>query len=108
MSQKNLKSSSHKAKRSRGRNRNRWPIWLALGGVILLAIGFFAYWRGNSSPKAAIEVVGSPSLKVDKEEVNLGDVKLGKTVEVSFQLTNVGDKTLRFTKAPTIEVKEGC
>jgi len=33
---------------------------------------------------------------------------LGKTVEVSFLLTNVGDKTLQFTQAPTIEVKEGC
>lgn len=108
MSQKKMNSTPNKRKRGRNRNRSSWPIWAALGGVILLAIGFFAYWRGNSAPEAAIEVNGSPSLKVDKEEVNLGDVKLGKTVEVSFQLTNVGDKNLQFTKAPTIEVKEGC
>jgi hypothetical protein len=29
-------------------------------------------------------------------------------VEVSFQLTNVGDQALRFSKAPYIEVLEGC
>jgi len=108
MSQKNLKSLPNKSKRSRSRNRNQWPVWLALGGVILVAIAVFAVLGGNSAPKAAIEVGGSPRLKVNKEEVNLGDVKLGKTVEVSFLLTNVGDKTLQFTQAPTIEVKEGC
>jgi hypothetical protein len=47
-------------------------------------------------------------LKVDKEKVDLGDVKLGQTVMVSFQLTNLGDKTLKFTKAPYVEVLEGC
>jgi hypothetical protein len=45
---------------------------------------------------------------VDKEKVDLGEVKLGKTVEVSFELTNVGDQTLRFSEQPFIEVKEGC
>ena len=108
MSQKNLKSTPNKSKRNRGRNQTPWPIWATLGGVILVAIAVFVVSRGNSSPKAAIEVTGSPSLKVDKEEVNLGEVKLGKTVEVSFLLTNVGDMTLKFTEAPTIEVKEGC
>jgi hypothetical protein len=65
--------------------------------------------RGNSSgTKAAIEVNGAPSIKVDKEQVDLGDVKLGKTVEVTFKVTNVGDQTLRFQEQPYIEVVEGC
>jgi hypothetical protein len=45
---------------------------------------------------------------VDQEKVDLGIVKLGQTVDVKFKLTNVGDQTLRFSKAPYIEVLEGC
>jgi hypothetical protein len=29
-------------------------------------------------------------------------------VQVEYQLTNVGDKPLRFTQDPYIEVVEGC
>jgi hypothetical protein len=75
---------------------------------LLLVFAFvFAYTEPWKS-KAKLEVTGSPSLKVDQEKVDLGNVKLGRTVEVSFQLTNVGDQTLRFKEPPTIEVKEGC
>jgi hypothetical protein len=65
-------------------------------------------FRKPAASLAAIEVKGSPSLKVDQEKIDLGDVKLGKTVEVTFMLTNVGDQPLRFSKAPYIEVAEGC
>ena len=51
---------------------------------------------------------GAPSLKVDQDKVDLGDVPLGKTVTVSFQLSNVGDQPLRFNQAPYVEVVEGC
>ena len=82
---------------------------LAAGGlVIILAVVFAINQSSKPKPKAAIEVTGSPSLKVDKEIVDLGEKKLGQQVKVSFQLTNVGDQPLRFTSAPTIEVKEGC
>ena len=45
---------------------------------------------------------------MNQEKVDLGNVKLGQTVEVKFTLTNVGDKTLRFSKTPYVEVLEGC
>ncbi|OGN91004.1 MAG: hypothetical protein A2Y88_09705 [Chloroflexi bacterium RBG_13_48_10] len=93
------------------KNRNKklpWPIIILFGGGLLLLIGAFLVF--NKPTEAGVVVVGadSPSLKVDKEKVDLGDVKLGQTVMVSFQLTNQGDKTLKFTKAPYIEVLEGC
>lgn len=92
----------------RSKQRTHWPLLLLIGGGLLLIAGaVFAFTR-PSQPKAPIEVTGAPSLKVDREEVNLGDVKLGQTVEVSFQLNNVGDQTLRFSEAPYIEIKEGC
>ena len=80
---------------------------VVLGGLTLIGLAFFVL-RQDSTPKAQIEVKGSPSLQVDQDMVDLGTVKLGKTVEVSFILTNVGDQTLRFSEQPYIEVVEGC
>jgi cell division septal protein FtsQ len=91
-----------------GRKRKAWPMILLLSGGLLLVIGAVFAFMKPSQPKAAVEVAGEPSLKVDQEKVDLGNVRLGKTVEVTFQLTNVGDQTLRFSKAPYIEVLEGC
>ena len=71
-----------------------------------MALAFLAL-RDKPAPGATIEVTGAPSLQVDNEKVDLGDVKLNQTVQVSFQLTNVGDETLRFVKQPYIEVVEG-
>ncbi len=82
---------------------------LTLGGLFLVGSAFFLF-RGNKNngPLAAIEVRGAPSLKMDKEQVDLGNVPLGQTVQVSFRVTNVGDQPLRFSKAPYVEVVEGC
>ena len=89
-------------------NKLPWPIILLIGGGLLVLIG--AFFVFNKPTEAGVAAVGadSPGLKVDKEKVDLGDVKLGQTVMVSFQLTNLGDKTLKFTEAPYIEVLEGC
>lgn len=97
-----------KAQRRQRRRNTFLPFFLAVGGVLLIAGAFFAFRGGRSSPPANIEVAGAPSLKVDKEQVDLGDVRLGQWVSATFQLTNVGDKTLRFTREPYIEVLEGC
>jgi len=105
MSQKNLKKLAREKKR---RQQKRLQLLLLIGGGVLFIAGsLFAVFR-NSKPVAIVEVAGSPSLKVDQEVVDLGDVTLGNTVQVSFQLTNVGDKTLRFSEVPTIEVLAGC
>jgi hypothetical protein len=96
--------NKHQTKRRQ--NNTKWlPILVALGGFMLLGAAFLAF---RDKPGAAIEVNGSPSLKVDKEKVDLGDVPLNQPVKVSFQLTNVGDGTLQFTKDPYVEVVEGC
>ncbi len=100
------KPKRHTKKRQQ-RNKPWLPIIVALTGVVLVGLAFWGL-RGKPASNANIEVTGAPSLKADKEKVDLGNVKLGQTVEVSFQLTNVGDKTLRFKEQPFIEVVEGC
>ena len=92
----------------RSKQKSNWlPSLVIAGGILLIGVAFFAL-RQKPATGAGIEVTGAPSLKVDKEKVDLGDVKLNQVVEVSFQLTNVGDQSLRFTEEPYIEVVEGC
>jgi len=102
---------SNKSKRPAPRQRaSRTPLLLVIGGAVLVgaAVLILASSGQGSAPKAAIEVTGAPSLKVDKERVDLGNVKLGQTVNVSFEVTNVGDRQLQFTAKPYIEVAAGC
>lgn len=77
----------------------RWGAWLI--GLILL-IGCV------TAPAFTPEVTGAPRLKIDQESIDLGDRKVGQVVNVSFEITNVGDQLLRFTEAPFVEVVAGC
>lgn len=94
-------------KKQAQKNRKWLPILVTLGGFLLVFLAFLAL-RNQSSDRVVPEVTGSPSLKVDKEEVDLGDVKLNQPVQVSFTLTNIGDQPLRIEEKPYIEVIEGC
>jgi hypothetical protein len=86
-----------------------WPVVLIVGGVVLLGIAAYALWGNSASgPAAPIEVNGAPRLKVDREQVDLGDVTLGQWVEVSFQITNVGDQPLKFSEPPYVTLAAGC
>lgn len=87
--------------------KDRLPLFIALGGVVVIILALFFAFQKKADPYIP-EVTGGPSLKADKERVNLGDVKLGTPVQVSFELKNVGDQPLKFLKKPTVEVKEGC
>jgi hypothetical protein len=85
------------------------PLLIVLGGA--LAIGLAAILiasSGQATAPAAIEVNGAPSLQVDRDQVDLGNVRLGETVSVSFELANTGDQPLYFTGKPYVEVVEGC
>src|SRR6185369_2772360 len=94
------------SKRSSSRNqpsptsRRRSAGWqltaLIAGAVLLAAVAWLAWPR----PTAAPEVRGAPRLKLDRDRVDLGPVKLGTWVEVKYQLTNSGDQVLRLTQAP--------
>ncbi len=83
------------------------PGILLAGGAALLGLAAFALFGGGRE-EFVPEVVGAAALRADRQEVNLGDVRLGQPVRVTFELTNVGDQQLRFVEAPYVEVAEGC
>ncbi|HLA99250.1 MAG TPA: hypothetical protein VJL34_12405 [Anaerolineales bacterium] len=85
-------------------------MWLVLGGAILVFGALFAGLRKSPSvgSEAGNEVSGAPALRVDQEMIDFGDVPLDQIVSAEFKLTNVGDRPLRISEKPYIEVVEGC
>lgn len=110
MSSKKSRGSYKKSRRSAsGRNVSYLPLLVVLGGILLAGAALFAFWKAqNLAQSVPVEVSGQPSLKVDRDFVDFGDVHLGKVVSVAFNIANVGDKTLRFNEEPYVEVVEGC
>lgn len=103
------KISKRQMLRQKQARKTSMPFLLSFfGGVVLVGIILYAFFGNAPAPKAAIEVNGAPRLKVDKEKVELGDRTLGSEVEVSLEVTNVGDQPLRFAETPYVEVVEGC
>lgn len=90
----------------RTRSQQAWLLPVT-AGILLLAAVAVLVWRNNAQPAGA-GTTGTPSLKADKEMVDLGDVRLGETVSVAFKLTNTGTAPLKFSEAPYVEVVEGC
>ena len=81
-------------------------IVLIAGGLLLLGLIAVAIW--NSVAGLQGTGGGKPSLSVDTEKIDLGDVPLDQTVTAAFKLTNTGDAPLRFSRAPYIQVAAGC
>ena len=91
---------SKKHKRQKQKQKFPW-ILLALGGVfVALAVFLFAR-QGNDRG-------GTPSIAVDQQKIDYGDVKFGVEKTFAIKITNTGDGTLRFREDPYIEVVEGC
>ena len=91
----------------KGKTKSWTPLVPILGAGLLLILGAAAVLQ-LSKPGSALEQRGSPSLKADVEEINLGDIHVGQTVQASFKITNTGNQPLKFSEAPYIEVAEGC
>ena len=87
-----------------------FPIWLPLiivAGVVLIAVAVLSNTSSPAAP-AAPDASGTPALSVDKDKFDFGNVPLGQTVSVAFDVANTGDAPLRFKEKPYIEVAAGC
>ena len=77
-----------------------WLLAVLGGGLLLLAAILFARGGGNGS--------GTPSIKVNQDQIDYGYVKFGENRQFTLQVTNTGDGNLRFKEQPYVEVLEGC
>ena len=91
---------SKKHKRQRQKKSFPWLL-LALGGVLIVAaIILFGAQGGDGG--------GRPSVVVDQQRIDYGDVKFNTPKAFAIKVTNTGSGTLRFKEEPYIEVLEGC
>jgi hypothetical protein len=86
----------------RKKQRKSFPWLLAmLGGILLIVAVFFFTNQGGDGG-------GTPSIAVDQQVIDYGDVKFGVNKTFAIKVTNTGDGALRFKEEPYIEVLEGC
>lgn len=91
---------SKKHKRQKQRKSFPWSL-VAIGGALLIMAAFFLANRGGDGG-------GTPSIAVDQQQIDYGDVKFGVEKTFAIKVTNTGDGTLRFQEEPYVEVLEGC
>lgn len=90
-------SKNHK----RQKQKQKFPwLFLVLGGVFV-ALAVFLFARDGDGG-------GTPSIAVDQQQIDYGDVKFNVEKTFAIKVTNTGDGTLRFKEDPYIEVLEGC
>ena len=113
MSQNNKMRTAGKKRPSRKRQPSfLMPLLFVVGSLLVAGAIFLALNRKDegmtTNPSFEPQVSGSPSLATETTLIDLGDITLGQWVTASFDVTNVGDKTLTFTEAPYIQLAAGC
>ncbi len=86
------------------KQRKSFPwLFVALGGVLLVAAAFLFANRSNGGDRG-----GTPSITVDQQKIDYGYVKFGENRQFAIKVSNTGSGTLRFKEQPYVEVLEGC
>ena len=93
---------SKKSNKYKKRKKKNFPwLLLVLGGILVAAAAFLFARQGGGSD-------GTPSIAVDQQKIDYGDVKFNVEKTFAVKVTNTGDGTLRFKEEPYIEILEGC
>jgi len=92
---------SKKHKKQNRRQVVPWPL-IILGGLLLIVAAFFFVNQDGGDGG------GTPSIAVDQQKIDYGDVKFNVNKTFAIKVTNTGDGILRFKEEPYIEVLEGC
>lgn len=78
-----------------------WILLLAGGAFVVVAAFLFARQGGGDGG-------GTPSIAVDQQRIEYGDVKFDVEKTFAIKVTNTGDGKLQFKEKPYIQVLEGC
>jgi hypothetical protein len=92
--------SKKKYRKPNQRKKFPWALTVIGGVLLIVAAFFFARQNGDGG--------GTPSITVDQQKIDYGDVKFNVEKTFAIKVTNTGDGTLRFKEDPYIEVLEGC
>lgn len=95
------KQKRQKYRKQKQKQRLPWIV-LAVGGVMLVLAAFLFARQGGDDGG------GTPSIAVDQQQIDYGDVKFGVNKTFAIKVTNTGDGTLRFKEKPFVQVLEGC
>jgi hypothetical protein len=90
---------SKKQRRQKQSKSFPWVL-LAIGGILIIAAIFISTNQGGGG--------GTPSIAVDQQKIDYGDVKFNVEKTFAIKVTNTGDGIFRFKEDPYIEVLEGC
>ena len=86
------------------KQRKNFPwLFVALGGVLIVAAAFLFANRSGGGDGS-----GTPSIAVDQQKIDYGYVKFGENRQFAIKVSNTGNGNLRFKDKPYIEVLEGC
>ena len=95
------KQNRHKTRKQKQKESFPWILLVLGGAFIVFAVFLFARQDGGDGG-------GTPSIAVDQQQIDYGDVKFGVEKTFAIKVTNTGDSTLRFQEQPYIQVLEGC
>ncbi len=88
------------SKKKQKQNNKPYLLLILLGGILLIVAAFFFT---NQSGDGG----GTPSIAVDQQLIDYGDVKFDVEKTFAIKVTNTGEGILRFKEDPYIEVLEG-
>ncbi len=98
-------ANNKKKQKYRKQKQRKNFLWLfvALGGVLLVAAAFLFANRSDGDDGG-----GTASIQVDQQKIDYGYIKFGENRQFTLKISNTGDGNLRFKDKPYIEVLEGC
>ncbi len=106
-----MANSRERIQERRRKKQKRYTLIAAIAGGLLLVTAGITIGKSileKRPDQSLIAVSGQPSLKVDQELIDYGDVKFNTNKSFAISLTNVGDEPLQISEVPYVEVREGC